>query len=335
MVDSINISASEMKLVFNNILLKYGFSSKQANDCAEVFTANTIDGIYTHGVNRFPRFVQYVKEGGVKPEATPSLLHAFGSIEQWDGNLGPGPLNAIHATNRAMHLAQQHGLGCVTLANTNHWMRGGYYGWQAAKKGFAFIGWTNTIANMPAWNAVDKRLGNNPVVMALPYEEEALVLDMAVSQFSFGSLEQSHMKGEELPVYGGFDKSGKFSKDPSAIIESQRVLPVGYWKGAGLSLLLDVLATILSGGLSTYELSKKNIEIGLSQVFICFDLKKLHHHASIPVLIRNIIDDYHQSETEAGKKVLFPGEGTLQRRTKNEKNGIPVLTEVWNEIMNL
>ena len=143
------------------------------------------------------------------------------------------------------------------------------------------------------------------------------------------------MRNEELPVYGGFDTEGAFSKDPAAIIESQRVLPVGYWKGAGLSLLLDLLATILSGGLSTYELSKKNVEIGLSQVFICFDLKKLHHYASIPTLIKNIIDDYKQSVAAPGKQVSYPGEGTLRRRKANEANGIPVLKKVWEEILSL
>lgn len=335
MSDTLLITAAEMQTAFYTILLKLGFSEEKATECATVFTNNSVDGLYTHGVNRFPRFVEYVKKGYVKADAIPTLKHSFGAIEQWDGNLGPGPLNAIHATERAMELSQQNGMGCVTLANTNHWMRGGYYGWHAAKKGFAFIGWTNTIANMPAWNALDKRLGNNPMVLATPFEEEAIVLDMAVSQFSFGTLEQAQMRQEELPVYGGFDKDGKFSKDPSAIIASQRVLPVGYWKGAGLSLLLDVLATILSGGLSTYELSKENIEHGLSQVFICFDLSKLHHHTSIPILLKQIIDDYHQSQTEGNKPVTYPGEGTLKRRRLNEKNGIPVLKKVWEEIQAL
>ena len=335
MTETIKIDAAEMKVVFNNVLLKLGFSFKSANECAEIFTANSIDGIYTHGVNRFPRFVQYVKDGYVKPDATPSLLYAIGGIEQWDGNLGPGPLNAVHATKRAMHLAQQNGIGCVTLANTNHWMRGGYYGWQAAKEGYVFIGWTNTISNMPAWNAVDKRLGNNPIVIALPYGEEAIVLDMAVSQFSFGSLEQAQMKGEQLPVYGGFDKNGEFSRDPSAIIESQRVLPVGYWKGAGLSLLLDILAAILSGGLSTHELSRKDVEYALSQVFICIDLKKLHHFSSIQNIIENIIKDYHQSEPDGKGSITYPGEGTIKTRKKNEAEGIPVLKKVWEQVLSL
>ena len=128
---------------------------------------------------------------------------------------------------------------------------------------------------MPAWGAKDAKLGNNPLVMALPYKDEAIVLDMAMSQYSYGSLELSAMKGETLSVYGGFDTEGNLTKDPSAILASNAPIPVGYWKGAGLSLLLDLLATILSGGLSTHELSKKEVEYSLSQVFIAIDISKL------------------------------------------------------------
>lgn len=335
MSSTILIHAAEMQAVFGTILRRYGFTNEKADQCAQIFTANSVDGVYTHGVNRFPRFVQYIKDGFVKVTAEPALRHGVGGIEQWDGQLGPGPLNALKATERAMELSRQNGIGCVAMANTNHWMRGGYYGWQAAKKRFVFIGWTNTIANMPAWNAIDNRLGNNPLVMALPFKDEAIVMDMAVSQFSYGAMEQAQLKNEELSVIGGFDKAGQLTKDPSAIIESNRALPVGFWKGAGLSLLLDILAAILSGGLSTHEISRNKIESAVSQVFVCIDLSKLAHHSSIPLLIQNIIHDYHQSIPEGGKKITFPGEGTLNRRKNNAEKGIPVLQKVWEEIMQL
>ncbi len=67
---------------------------------------------------------------------------------------------------------------------------------------------------------------------------------------------------------GGFTKDGVLTTDPSAIRESQRILPIGYWKGSGLSLLLDIVATLLSGGLSTAGVSQQKAETGVSQVFI-------------------------------------------------------------------
>lgn len=246
----IMIPAFEMQQVFHSILVQHGFTDAKATTCAEVFTNNSVDGIYSHGVNRFPRFVEYVKKGYVKKDAEPELVHKFGGIEQWDGNLGPGILNALHATGTAVGLAKQNGIGCVAMANTHHWMRGGTYGWQAAKEGCIFIGWTTTTALMPAWGAVDARLGNNPLVMALPYQNEAIVLDMAMSQYSFGAMEQAVATQQQLSVPGGYDANSNFTTDPAAVLQSKRPLPIGYWKGAGLSLLLELLAVVLSGGLA-------------------------------------------------------------------------------------
>jgi 3-dehydro-L-gulonate 2-dehydrogenase len=333
---SILIPAAEMQSTFTAILLTLGFTNSKALQCAEMFTSNSVDGVYTHGINRFPVFVQYVKEGLVDKDAIPTLQSAFNGIEQWNGNLGPGVLNAVHATDRAMWLSQQSGIGCVALSNTNHWMRGGYYGWQAAANGCVFIGWSNTIANMPAWGAVDSRLGNNPLVIALPFGEEAIVLDMAMSQASFGAMELAAAKNEKLKVVSGYDKDGNLTDDPSAIIESRRPLPIGYWKGAGLSLLLDLLAAILSGGSATHQITAAGKEKGLSQVFICIDITKLNSHSFLVKTITDIIEDYRNSVPgKDGGRITFPGERVLHTRKENRAAGIPVLKTVWDEIQKL
>lgn len=331
--ESIRIPASEMRTLFFNILKRYGFTEAKAKACADVFTENSVDGVYTHGVNRFPRFIRYVKEKLVIPDAEPEHVSGFGGLEQWKGNLGPGPLNALKATERVIELSRKHGIGCVALAETNHWMRGGLFGWKAAKAGCVFIGWTNTIANMPAWGAVDAKLGNNPLVIAIPHVDEGIVLDMAMSQFSYGALELHKMKDSQLAVPGGHDTAGNLTTDASAIIESQRVLPVGYWKGAGLSLLLDILAAILSSGHSTHDITNSGSESGVSQVFIAIDIAKLKNYATISTAVEQIIDDYHKSlPATQNDKILYPGEKVLKTRKENLANGVPVTKNVWEEI---
>ena len=142
------------------------------------------------------------------------------------------------------------------------------------------------------------------------------------------------MNNETLPVYGGFDHKGELTNDPSSILQSLRPLPVGYWKGAGLALLLDLLATILSGGLATYEISRGKVEYGLSQVFIAIDISKLQNYPYISKAIDGILYDYHQSaRADEKKKILYPGERVLTTRKDNLANGIPVLKKVWDEIL--
>jgi 3-dehydro-L-gulonate 2-dehydrogenase len=332
----VRVMPSEMESMYYKILIKYGFTAVKARITAKVFTDNSVDGVYTHSVNRFPRLIQYVRDGHIKPDRDAICKHTSGAVEQWDGQSGIGVVNAINCTDRAMEIAKHHGLGCVALAHTNHWMRGGAYGWQAAKAGFAFIGWTNTLANTPAWGALNNKLGNNPLVMAVPYKNEAIVLDMAMSQYSYGAMELQSLKGEKLPVPGGYDKDGNLSNDPDAILQTKRTLPIGYWKGSGLSLLLDMLATVLSGGLSVAEIDKLPAECNVSQVFIAINLSGLHHYNRIPDLLRNIIEDYHSSVPEkATGKVRYPGERILQLRRENSAHGVPVLKNVWDEIESL
>lgn len=321
---------------FEKILTEQGLPSSKASVIARIFMENSLDGVYSHGVNRFLKFVQYLREGHINPEGEPEITHRHGMVEQWEGNSGPGMLNALHCSERAMEIASVHGIGCVAIAHTTHWMRGGTYGWQVAKAGYAFIGWTNTIANMPPWGGIDPKLGNNPLVIAAPYKKEAIVLDMAMSQFSYGALEEKKNSNERLPVPGGYNRQGELTYDAAEILDTQRVLPIGFWKGSGLSLMLDILATILSSGLSVRRITDQGVERGLSQVFIAIALEGLKSNPGIGKVIEDIITDYHQSSrTEAQRPVLYPGERALKTRHENQVNGIPVRRVIWSEIVSL
>ncbi|MCK3682519.1 3-dehydro-L-gulonate 2-dehydrogenase [Maribellus sp. YY47] len=335
-MERVRVSYDEMQKEFTRILLKHNFTLEKAEKCARIFATNSLEGIYSHGVYRFPRFVDYIQKGFVTPDAEPEKVSGLGAIEQWNGNLGPGPLNAEFCTKRAMELASENGMGCVAIANTNHWMRGGTYGWQAARKGYVFIGWTNTEGNMPAWGAQDSRLGNNPLVIAMPFGDEAIVLDFAMTQFSYGKIEAAKIEGNMLPFPGGFNTKHELTQSPDEILETKRGLPIGYWKGAGLSLLLDILATVLSAGLATKDVSGKEAEYGVSQVFICIDLKKLHNYPAIDQTISGIIDDFKASlPIDENHDIRYPGERVIAARTENLKHGIPVEKSVWEEILRM
>lgn len=328
----IRIPAREMHSTFLNILLKSKVQGKEAQQCTSVFVDNSLDGVYTHGVNRFPKFVMSIRNAIVRVNNKAGCVSANRSMEVWDGKSGIGIVNAIECTERAMHLAKKNGVGCVSIRNTNHWMRAGTYARIAAARGMALICWTNTVGNTPAWGATDQRLGNNPIAIGIPYGDHPLILDIAMSQYSYGRLEYDAKLGKKLPFVGGFDPNGKLTSDPVEILKSGRVLPIGYWKGAGLSLLLDVLATILSGGLSVSEISRQAEETNVSQVFVAFDTSNLNHSPTIPRLLKQIIDDYKGSVVGDGQRVRYPGEHIAEIRANNLANGIPVLKSIWDKV---
>ena len=130
-----NIPYETMLSEFERVLNKYGFSPERAHDAAEIFAQNSLCGVYSHGLNRFPRVIEYLKNGEIDPSVEAECVASFGAIERWDGHRGFGPLNARRAMARAVELARSFGVGVVALGNNNHWMRGGTYGWQAADAG--------------------------------------------------------------------------------------------------------------------------------------------------------------------------------------------------------
>ena len=125
----------EMKEKLQSILVKYGFDEKRAEESAKNFADSSLDVVYSHGYQRFPRVIDYIQKGYIDVNAVPEKIIGFGAVERWDGHLGMGNLNAKMAMQRAVELAAQLGIGMVAMSNTNHWMRGGAYGWQAAEAG--------------------------------------------------------------------------------------------------------------------------------------------------------------------------------------------------------
>jgi 3-dehydro-L-gulonate 2-dehydrogenase len=329
------IPFKEIQGTLEHVLLKHSFNPEKAGIISKIFTESSLDGVYSHGLNRFPGFINNVKKGIVKIDAEPKKINSYGNIEQWNGNLGPGILNALSCMSVAMKLAESMGIGCVALSNTNHWMRGGTYGWQAADNGYIGICWTNTQPNMVAWGGKAPVLGNNPLIIAIPRKEGNIVLDMAMSQYSYGKMQTYTHEGKELEFIAGLDRNGSLTKDPQEIIRNDSALPIGFWKGSGLSLVLDILAAVLSKGDPTHQIGLRNEEFGLSQVFISINTEWLDNKYYVKV-IQEVLQNLHDSESKrSDKKTYYPGEKTLLTRIENQKLGIPVNAEIWGIIKDL
>ena len=169
------VTYDEMRRELTRVLRKYGLEERRAEVSAKLFADASRDGIYSHGLNRFPNLIRSIRSGDVDVHAEAAFEAKLGMIERWNGNRGVGNLNAFAAMERAIALAKENVIGVVGLSNTNHWMRPGNYGLMAAEAGCIGILWTNTLPNMPPWGAQDPRLGNNPVVCAVPNGEEPML----------------------------------------------------------------------------------------------------------------------------------------------------------------
>jgi 3-dehydro-L-gulonate 2-dehydrogenase len=332
------IKFDEMQATIKAAFLLAGMPEEKAGICARIHTESSRDGVYSHGLNRVERFVEYLNKKWVDADAEPGLEVALGAMEIYNGNLGPGILNAQFAMNRATELAEVVGFGIVSLKNTTHWMRGGTYGWQAAAKGYMAICWTNTESCMPAWGAKSECIGNNPFIMAVPREGNPVVLDMAMSQYSYGKLQVTRLKGQKLPYPGGFDHTGNLTDTPGFIEETRRILPMGYWKGSGFAVMLDLIAALLSGGLTTAGIDKagKGSCGSCCQVFIAIDPSKWNTKEFVEQAVAETIEQLKAAvPVQEGGEIYYPGEQSQKNREVNSELGIPVDDSVWARVKEL
>ena len=316
-------------------LVKAGLDEDRAGQLCHVFAGNSLEGVYSHGVNRYMRFISEVETGIVDISAQTEVVSSFGAIEVRDAHYGIGPLNAEDAMARAVELSKEHGIACVAVRNTNHWLRPGRYGWQAANAGVIGICWSNTINNMPAWGAVDPRLGNNPIVLAIPRKKGNVVVDMAMTQFAFGKLELAKLSGEQLPMYGGYDSEGNLTTDPAEIQKTRRALPIGYWKGSSMSLALDMIAAATALGRTTAMIAGDSAtEHGLTQIFIAINFRAAVDADKADEILDTSID-YMLGSTPVDPEnpVRYPGQNVEKIRLRNLENGVPIHEETWEKIL--
>ncbi len=331
------IKFDEMKNLLEEKLIQRGCDNDIARRCAINLTSSSRDGILSHGFYRFPRLITMIDNGTVKPNKAPICITKMNAFELWDGQLGMGNTNAEDAMARAIELSTANGIGCIVMKNTNHWMRGGSYAIQAAEKGCVGICWTNTMANMSPWGAKSNEIGNNPLVMGIPYGENVIFVDAAMSQYSYGALDNAKLKGEKLPVVGGYDINGNLTDNPQSILDSGRVLPIGFWKGSSFSILMDMIVSFLSQGQCVYDIGcqgrRATDEYGLSQIFIA--IHPFDKFASDEVISRIIQSIKNSIPAEDIKEVFYPSERLVKKRLKSMNEGIDVDENIYKEVISL
>ena len=335
------ITIKQFQDVLHDKLIKHGAGEEEARKVSEIFALNAADGVMSHSVLRVKRMIGHYDCGIIIPGNKPVLVSGKGAVERYDANKCTGVIAASICMDRACEIAKKFGIGMVALRNANHWMRGGYYGWLAADKGLVGICWTNTRQNLPSWGSLECNIGNNPFVMAVPGKDgQNFVLDCAMSQFSNGKLEVTRRAGKKLPVAGGYDQNGELTTNPGDIENTRRALPMGFWKGSSMSILLDAAAAMLADGNDSAAIERHmqadNVdESDLCQVFIAIDPEVLGENGFAEVE-KSIKASVHEAKPVVeGSPSRYPGERVLKDRAKAMAEGIMVSTDAWDDIQAL
>ena len=312
-------------------------NAQDAKRFAEIFAGNSLDGVYSHGMNRYPRYLSDMESGLCDAKVTQAeRVSGLGGLEVWDAHFGVGPLIAQQMAERAIELARTHGIACVALRNNSHWLRAGRYGLMMADAGMMGLCMTNTCMNLVAYGAKEPSTGNNPITIAIPRRAGSLVMDMAVSQYAFGKLEIMAQEGGMLDTPCGYDTDGNLTNDPKKIVESGLMTPMALWKGSALSIMIDLMVSMLSLGRTSLAIgTPADGEKGMSQMFVCMNPAAVIDMDKAEAQMEKTIAFLNGLEPKDGVHgVHAPGENLERTRARNRERGIPVTEDTWQKIVN-
>ena len=232
-----------------------GFDAAEAEHAAKLATAATRHGIRTHNAIKALHLDELFgsKAGGCVPKASIKRLPSrFKAAEAWDAQKKLGQAVAWEAIDTCMKLADTYGCGTVSIDNAFHYLWGGGYVMEAAKKGYiAYTNCTASLAEVVPFKGVFPTLGTNPHSWGFPTTEAIgypIVIDWATSVIAMGRVQQLAREGKQLPANAAVDREGRPTTDPG---QAASLLPFGDHKGYGLSLINEIVAAFIGGSLPT------------------------------------------------------------------------------------
>jgi len=244
--DTVAIGAPVLQRFAADLLRTGGFTADQAEQTAAMLVWANLRGADSHGVLRIPRYVEMVQLGLINPSAEPRQVSGKGAVAVLDADRAPGAVAMNLAARTAMQLSDVHGIGWCAVRSISHAGAIGYYARQVAKAGRVAIAMTASKPLMIYHGSRAEGVSTNPIAIAAPTTnpDRPLLLDMSTASVALGKIMAARDAGRAIPAGWGVDENGEETTDPRKV---KAVLPMAGPKGSGLSLMIEVLASVLTG----------------------------------------------------------------------------------------
>ncbi|HVY56635.1 MAG TPA: Ldh family oxidoreductase [Xanthobacteraceae bacterium] len=324
------IPAEAMVAFIADVFVVEGLPAADAARVAQLMTEADLTGADAHGIFRLPQYVRRLRAGGINKRPDIRVSKTAAATALVDGDNGMGHLVVGRATDTAIALARDSGIGWVGVRRSNHAGTAGLYAAMPAEHGM--IGLYAAVANanhMAVWGGTELLLGTNPLGIAVPSGEGPLVLDMATTVVSYGTVKKYALQGLEMPE-GWFvnAKTGEPLTDPKRSAEGL-LLPIGGYKGSGLAIMLGLLAGVLNGAAFGRDVVDFNAddksETNTGQFVAAIDVARFMPLASFTAEVDRHVRDLHRSKRLPGvEEIRLPGERRRQCRDERSRDGVPL-----------
>jgi L-2-hydroxycarboxylate dehydrogenase (NAD+) len=316
--------------LIRDALAAAGLPPAHAAKVAELMTEADLTGADGHGIFRLPQYVRRLKAGGFNPRPQIQVTKTAPATAMVDGDNGMGHLVMSRAANEAIAIARENGVSWVGVRRSNHAGPAGLYAEMPVVHGM--IGLYAAVANanhMAVWGGTEHLLGTNPLAIGVPTGEGPMVLDMATTVVSYGTVKKYALQGLQMPEGWFVDaKTGEPLTDPGKSSEGV-LLPIGGYKGSGLAIMLGLLAGVLNGAAFGRDVVDFNAddasETNTGHFIIAIEIARFTPLATFTAEVDRHVQDLRQTKRLPGVDVIrLPGERRRQCREERERDGVPL-----------
>jgi LDH2 family malate/lactate/ureidoglycolate dehydrogenase len=328
--DHTRVPAAQLASFIARAFIAAGLPADDAQTLAELMVEADLRGADTHGVIRLPLYVRRIRAGGVNAKPEIRVVSDRPSAALIDGDNGMGHLVMRRAAALAVEKAKATGLGWVGARMSNHAGPAALYVTMPLKHdmiGLYFAVGSNN--HLPPWGGSESLLGTNPMAVAVPaLEEPPIVLDMAPTVAAYGKVRLKAQRGEQMPVGWMIDRDGKPLTDPKRADEGH-LLPIGDYKGYGLSLIIGLLA----GALNRAALGREVIDFvketskatNTGQAITALSIETFMPPAEFKRAVDRVIRDIRASRRLPGvERIWLPGEQSYAKLLDRRAHGVPM-----------
>ncbi len=335
-MSTVKVNEAELRSLSNKKLIAVGLDEKTAAEVIDVLVYADKTGVHSHGVMRVEHYCSRIQAGGLNAKAQFSIEELSPSVSVLDSDDGMGHSALIAATDHAIALAKETGLGFVSVKNTSHCGALSYFMERATSQGMIGIGMTQTDTCVAPYGGAERFLGTNPLAFGFPVKDSPpMIVDFATSAIAFGKLLHAKETGQQIGKGLAIDKDGNETTDPHKV---ENLLTFGGHKGSGIALSIDALTGILMGAnfsnhvvrmYSDYDKMRK-----LASLVIVINPKVLGN-AQFATTMATMVSELHAVKPVLGvDKVLAPNDLQQAYKEKCEAEGIPIAETVYRYLCN-
>lgn len=331
------IKLDELKRFSVETLLKSGVSEEDAKTTAEVLITTDTFGVMTHGTKNLKGYIQKMNAGGLDAKAEPSIVCEGPAFAIMNGNKALGMVSGCKAMNLAIEKAKQCGIAYVGVKNSCHFGAAGYYANLAAKEGMIGLAMSNADPVIAVPNGCKKAIGTNPFSFAAPLGNgKSVFLDIALSNVAALKVIMAQEKGMDIPDTWLVDEEGVPTRDASKFPSAASLQPMAAHKGYGLAILVELLASVITGAGILSEIASWNLDLSsvnnAGHAFIAIDVSKMMPMDTYTSRINQMANELKNGPLAKGaEKIFLPGEMEWEKREKVIESGMLEITEAMAE----